>query len=502
MNKFTIISFFSLLLIVIILPLYAWQEPARMEAAQAALRQTFVSDAAVMYVENCAVCHGAAGEGVGAMPALDNEGLRTADYDFLYKTIARGRYDTAMTGWHVEEGGVFNDYQVDELVALIRYGDWSQVGELAAAQGLIPPSLPVPEVDDALLAEVANLSPDGNEWAAGMSLYANNCTICHGVNGEGTDLAVPLNTPELRGMDTVELIRIIQEGVPGTMMAGWDNALSPADIEALASFLQNWDQIQAEGIALPSPEPVRIDLNNPEEVAALGERLFDTTCAACHGEEGSGGTGPALNSLQFLTNNSDEQIANTIINGGHRPGSVMPAFGDRFTTTEIEALVSYIRAWEPTATWVENPRGTAQGGGPPWLRATPDPDNPVAPQETGKGRGRGGPGGPARQQDNNQTAVPDSSETPGPTLHYLGEVTAVNGNLLSFSSSGVPLEAMLGPPWYWEEFGIPLAVGDQIELEGFASTDHMEVNWLTNLTTGQTIQLRSPEGVPVWSGGQ
>ncbi|HFQ93680.1 MAG TPA: c-type cytochrome [Anaerolineae bacterium] len=387
MNKFTFISLFSLLLIVVILPAYAWLEPQRMAQAQADLRQEFVSDAAVMYVENCAICHGAAGEGVGAIPALDNDGLRAADYDFLYKTIARGRYDTAMTGWHVEEGGLFNDYQVEELVALIRYGDWSQVGEMAAARGLIPPSLPVPEVSETLLAEVAELAPAGSEWAAGMTLYANNCTVCHGVNGEGSELAVPLNTPEVQALDTAELQRIITEGVPGTMMVGWDNALSPAEIASLAAFLQNWDAVTAEGLTLPPPEPIRVDLNNPEEVAALGERLFATTCAACHGEEGSGGTGPALNSLQVLTRSTDEQIANTIISGGHRPGSVMPAFGDRLTTTEIEALVSYIRGWEATATWVENPRGTAQGGGPPWMRATPDPANPVTPQETGQGRG-------------------------------------------------------------------------------------------------------------------
>ena len=60
---------------------------------------------------------------------------------------------------------------------------------------------------------------------------------------------------------------------------------------------------------------------------------------------------------------------------------------------------------------------------------------------------------------------------------------------------------MLGPPWYWTENGIPLTPGDQVEFEGFESADHMEINWLTNHTTGQTIQLRTAEGTPVWSGG-
>jgi mono/diheme cytochrome c family protein len=393
MNRYAILTFLALLILILILPIYAWLEPVRMANAQTDLRQEFVSDAAVLYVENCSLCHGAAGEGIGPMPPLDNPGLREADYDFLYKTIARGRYDTSMTGWHEDEGGVFNDYQVDELVALVRYVDWPQLGELSAAKGLIPPALAVPETDEAFLAQVAALSTEGSMWAEGMALYAGNCTVCHGINGEGSDLAVPLNTPEIRATDTAELARIINEGVPSTIMAGWGSVLETADVDAIISFLQNWDAIEAEGLVLTPPEPVRIDLDNPQEVLALGERLFNTTCIACHGENGSGGTGPALNSQQVLSNKSDEQIRSTIINGGRRPNSSMPAFGDRLTAVEIDALVSFVRAWEPTAPWVQNPRGTDQGGGPPWLRATPDPNNPITPGNQGQGRGRGGQGG-------------------------------------------------------------------------------------------------------------
>ena len=97
MNINKLVSLLALLILIIVLPAYAWLEPARMEQTQADLRQEYVSDAAVIYVENCTICHGAEGEGIGAMPGLDNDGLRTADYDILYKTIARGRYDTAMT---------------------------------------------------------------------------------------------------------------------------------------------------------------------------------------------------------------------------------------------------------------------------------------------------------------------------------------------------------------------------------------------------------------------
>ena len=54
----------------------------------------------------------------------------------------------------------------------------------------------------------------------------------------------------------------------------------------------------------------------------------------------------------------------------------------------------------------------------------------------------------------------------------------VEGNLLTFSDAtdGASEEAMLGPPWFWSESGIPLNPGDQIELECFQPAAQMEVN--------------------------
>ena len=74
-------------------------------------------------------------------------------------------------------------------------------------------------------------------------------------------------------------------------------------------------------------------------------------------------------------------------------------------------------------------------------------------------------------------------------------MVSVESNLLTFTgdADAALVEAMLGLPWFWSESGIPLNPGDRVELEGFQSTDHMEVIWLTNQTTGQTIQLRTAE---------
>ena len=478
MNKYNLISLFGLLGLVIVLPIYARFEPARLEAAQTILQQQYVAEASLIYVENCAVCHGSNGEGIGATPALNDPALQTADYDLLYKVIARGRYGTIMTGWHEDEGGLYNDYQIQQLVALIRYADWPQVGELAAAQGLIPPTLPIPSVDPTMLAQIIEMDAEaGSEWAEGLQLFASNCTACHGIQGEGTDIGVPLNTADIQSRDVAELTRIISEGVAGTAMVPWHNVLNPAEIEALVGFLQHWNDIEAAGVVLTPPEPVWIDVDDPEAMVGLGERIFSTTCVACHGENGSGGTGPALNSQQVLTAKTDEQLRDTIVNGGWRPNSTMPSFGDRLTSVEINALVDFLRAWEPTAPFVENPRGTQQGGGPPWLRSddgndTTSPGGGNGRGNQGGGNGQGGP--PWRDSGTTSVAPPGQSnqdtanETQpsseqGPTIGVNGSVAAIDNNMLTVQTAeGALIEAMLGPPWFWSEQGIVLNVGDGI----------------------------------------
>lgn len=148
----------------------------------------------------------------------------------------------------------------------------------------------------------------------------------------------------------------------------------------------------------PTDELTDLSLLLPEELAllgtesmlALGEQLFVTTCTGCHGVNGTGDFGPAINSQQFLSNRDDAALAQTIIFGGHRPNTAMPAFEQRFDEIELNALVSYIRSLEETAPQVADPRGSHHpGGGPPWLDPS-DPDSAMSPGGgRGLGRGRG-----------------------------------------------------------------------------------------------------------------
>jgi cytochrome c oxidase cbb3-type subunit 3 len=101
-------------------------------------------------------------------------------------------------------------------------------------------------------------------------------------------------------------------------------------------------------------EPARIQRDMTADLAAAvaaGGKLYADNCANCHGEFGQGQSGPALNSRELLKTTSDEALINIIRTGV--PGSNMPAwgqaFGGPFTDEQVVQLVTFVRAWEPTA---------------------------------------------------------------------------------------------------------------------------------------------------------
>mgnify|MGYP001122526481 CR=1 FL=1 len=167
---------------------------------------------------------------------------------------------------------------------------------------------------------------------------------------------------------------------------------------------------------------------------ALGGELYSANCSRCHGPTGQGKPiAPALNVKSFLTETTDQAMQQIIPLGV--PGTAMPAWGDRMTEAEIQAIVGFIRQWEATAPEVAQSLGLQGGGGPPWLRnqptatavqpaegvATPTPlpdGDTIAPtaqathqpgadaQGQGQGQASGGTGGPPRSQ---ATATPQPS---------------------------------------------------------------------------------------------
>ncbi len=80
-------------------------------------------------------------------------------------------------------------------------------------------------------------------------------------------------------------------------------------------------------------------IGNVALAAAETERLYAQHCASCHGGNRLGGTGPAL--LPENLSRLRRTKANIVIKQG-APATQMPAFGDKLTDKQIQALVDYI----------------------------------------------------------------------------------------------------------------------------------------------------------------
>lgn len=101
-------------------------------------------------------------------------------------------------------------------------------------------------------------------------------------------------------------------------------------------------------------EPVNRDEAREQNLASLarvGEETWGFNCSSCHGLNGEGGIGPALNSQQFLeaaTNTQIEQLTSVGVPGSQM-GAYSQDFGGPLTSEQIKALAVYIRSWEPDA---------------------------------------------------------------------------------------------------------------------------------------------------------
>ena len=81
------------------------------------------------------------------------------------------------------------------------------------------------------------------------------------------------------------------------------------------------------------------------ELMERGEKVYNTTCAACHQANGQGvpGAFPALVGGAIATGPKDAHLA-LVMNG--KPGTAMAAFGGQLSDTDLAAVVTYERnAW-------------------------------------------------------------------------------------------------------------------------------------------------------------
>jgi cytochrome c oxidase cbb3-type subunit 3 len=166
--------------------------------------------------ENCGPCHGAGGGGAKGYPNLnDNDWLWGGTLEQIQKTIEFGVRSGHAKSQESQMPAFGKDGMLkrDQIVNVANY-----VRELARL----------------------NTRP-GADLVAGKKIYADNCAICHGPDGQGNkELGSPNLTDGiwLFGSDEANIIEIVTNARGGVMPA-WAGRLDPMTIKALTFYVHS-----------------------------------------------------------------------------------------------------------------------------------------------------------------------------------------------------------------------------------------------------------------------
>jgi cytochrome c oxidase cbb3-type subunit 3 len=86
-------------------------------------------------------------------------------------------------------------------------------------------------------------------------------------------------------------------------------------------------------------------LSGTDDLAA-GQKVFETTCFACHGKSGEGGVGPNLTDEYWLHGGSIQDVFKSIKYGWADKG--MKSWKDDFSPSQIAQIASYVRSLQGT----------------------------------------------------------------------------------------------------------------------------------------------------------
>lgn len=282
--------------------------------------------AEMIYKDNCSVCHGDNGDGrsrasnslVPPPRNFTEAGELTREY--MIFTVANGKPGTAMTAWKSR----LNSEQIEAVVDYVRNRFMQEAIETYSSSGRMA--------------------------------YAHYCKSCHGERGQGV-LAEGLTVAPrsfFAGADSLtreRMITAVTKGVPGTLMWGYSEKLSPLQIGAVVDYVRR-ELMTAPPPSAPAAGPVDMSLPMPKGLvgnAKLGEHFFMANCATCHGTLGDG-QGPRAYFMtakprNFLDDNSRSTLNRPAIFSAAtygRPGTEMPAWGKVLSEQEIADVSEFV----------------------------------------------------------------------------------------------------------------------------------------------------------------
>jgi mono/diheme cytochrome c family protein len=372
-SRYIQIGLISVVIMLVGLTLYAFAEGDRLVSAAEEFNSERVQRGKQLYAAQCQPCHGGEGQG-GTGPALNSKKVLDSTPDSVFFSVIRsGVPNTQMPAWSVEYGGPLTDEDVRDIVALIR--SWQPTAPEISQEAFVP------------------------DPGRGAVLFASTCAVCHGEDGAGTEQAPTLNDPARLEVLPDEWYRgVIKNGRPAKGMPTWGTVLSPEQIDDLVSLiaawregstvapsfsvgglldqaifaLQNDDNSSAslniaravtitDGTAVALLESAEEQIASGEPKTALatlqdlrdqwplgdpanGASVYSANCAPCHGIQGEGGVGVALNPNTFVQSSSNAELVGLIQSG--RDGTLMAAFEGRLTGKDMADVVAFLRLWQ------------------------------------------------------------------------------------------------------------------------------------------------------------
>ncbi len=196
-----------------------------------------------------------------------------------------------------------------------------------------------------------------------VRVYRTACLKCHDTDGKGEIIRdVTPKVPDFTdaawqaSRADADLAHSILEG-KGKSMPPMRKKLGAVDVGQMVAFVRAFRGGQqvvddvAETAAAPQPsEPPR---PSPEEERLReGSRLFQRSCARCHGSGGRGDemrdTSPGIpdfTAAAWQRSRTDPQLVASVLDG---KGTGMPSFRDKLPREQARELVAFIRSLDPS----------------------------------------------------------------------------------------------------------------------------------------------------------
>ena len=183
------------------------------------------------------------------------------------------------------------------------------------------------------------------------TLYAQNCSGCHGSEGKG-GAAIPLSDPVYLAIADDEVLhRAATNGIPGTSMPAFAQSaggmLTDKQVDVIVRGIrERWSKTDVLRDANPPP----YSSSEPGD-ASRGSKAYSAYCSSCHGTEGRGGqkAGSIVNG-SFLALLDDQELRTMVIVG--RPELGAPDWrgdipGKPMSAQDVSDVVAWLSSQRP-----------------------------------------------------------------------------------------------------------------------------------------------------------